>query len=500
MLKKTLVEQVKAARRVNTPVISIATADQWATAEAIYEALNGAPKWAWDALRGLHPVNDEGEKAMVALGDVREIASKTGNPRAMLDFIQQAPPKALIVMHNAHRFVDDPVVATGIGVLRDRFKADKRTLVTLAPAFNLPGELQQDVVALDEPMPNDEQLGAILKGLLEGAKGVKAPSEAQRTQVVAAARGLSAFLAEQTFAMSMTPEGLNIEECWERKRAAVNQTPGLKFCSNDCTFDDVRGLDQIAGFMKSVFSGANAPQAVLRIDEIDKHMAGSQGGDLSGVSADALGAVLRWMEDERHTGFLAIGPGGAGKSLVSKAIGGTFGVPTLEGDLGAAKGSLVGQSEERIRTLLKVASGVAGGGRILVVATCNRMAALPPELRRRFTFGTWYFDLPTDEGRKAIWKLYLDRYKIKSVNLPDDNDWTGAEIRNCCELAANLGITPEAAAAYIVPVAKSAPEAVRDLRENANGRFLNAASEGVYKMSPKATSAATKGRALTMEG
>jgi hypothetical protein len=499
MTQKNLTEQMRAARRVNTPLIAISTADQWATAEALYETLNGVPKWAWDALRGLHAVNDEGDKALASLGDPREIAAKTGNPRAMLDLIQRAPAKTIVVMHNAHRFIEDPVVATGIGVVRDQFKADKRTLVLLSPGITLPAELQQDVVVLDEPMPNDEQLGAILTSLYEGAKGVPPATPEQRVQAVAATRGLSSFLAEQTYAMSLSPEGLKVDECWERKRVSVNQTPGLTFCKNDVTFDDVRGLDQIAGFMQAVFTGKNRPSAILRVDEIDKHMAGATGGDLSGTSADALGAKLRWMEDERHTGFLAIGPGGAGKSLVSKAIGGTFGVPTLELDLGAAKGSLVGESERKIRQALKVASGVAGGGRILVVGTCNRIAALPPELRRRYTMGTWMFDLPTEQGRSAIWKLYLERYEIKDRNLPDDTDWTGAEIRNVCELASNLGIKLEQAAQYIVPVAKSAPEAVRDLRELADSRFLNAAAPGVYRK-PGITNTRAGKRAVEMEG
>jgi SpoVK/Ycf46/Vps4 family AAA+-type ATPase len=356
-------------------------------------------------------------------------------------------------------------------------------LVPLGPTVPLPLELQQDVVALNEPMPDDAALGGVLDELYKGVRGVPPATAEQRGKVIAATRGLSAFLAEQTFAMGMSTQGMDVDSCWERKRAAVNQTNGLKFNTTKETFDDIRGLDQIATFMGALFKGENAPRAVLRIDEIDKQLAGATGGDLSGVSADALGAVLRWTEDEGHTGFVAIGPGGSGKSLVSKAIGGTFGVPTLEADLGAAKGGIVGQSEERIRTLLKVVSGVAGGGRVLLVATCNRMASLPPELRRRMKFGMWYFDLPTAEGREAIWRLYFERYKLGAFApglLPQDEGWTGAEIRNCCELASDLSVSVKDAATYIVPIIRSAPEQVRELRDMADGRFLDAAREGVY--------------------
>jgi hypothetical protein len=501
---KKLIEQVKAARKVNTPLIAITTADQWRTAEEVLAAMNGkegtspVPKLAWDAMRGLHAVNDEGTKALNTLGNPAEIAMKTGNPAAMLDLAQRLPAKTVVLFHNAHRFLDNPVVSTGIGVLRDQYKADKRTLVLLAPTLTLPIELQQDVVTFDEPMPDDEMLGKILADLYQGSKGCPDPTVEQRVQATAAARGLSAFLAEQTYAMSMSSAGLDVDACWDRKRTSINRTPGLKFNRNDLTFKDVRGLGQIEKFCRLVFNGKNAPRAVLRIDEIDKYLAGAGGGDLSGVSADALGVILRWMEDEGHTGFLALGPGGAGKSLVSKAIGGTFAVPTLEGDLGGVKGSLVGESERQIRQMLKIASGVAGG-RVFVVATCNRMSAIPPELQRRF-FGQWFFDLPSAEGRKDIWRLYLDKFKVEQADLlPDDTDWTGAEIFKCCSFAADHGISPEEASQFVIPVAKSNAGTLRELRELADGRFHSASEPGEYRM-PRAPKATAAGRSFTVEG
>jgi hypothetical protein len=45
-------------------------------------------------------------------------------------------------------------------------------------------------------------------------------------------------------------------------------------------------------------------------------------------------------------------------------------------------------------TEIKV-DAVAQEGRMLFIATCNSIASLPPELRRRFTLGTFFFDLPT---------------------------------------------------------------------------------------------------------
>jgi hypothetical protein len=63
--------------------------------------------------------------------------------------------------------------------------------------------------------------------------------------------------------------------------------------------------------------------------------------------------------------------------------------------------SLVGASSERLRTVLKIIDAVSQG-HMRFVATGNSIMSLPPELRRRFTPGTFFFDLPTSEQREAM--------------------------------------------------------------------------------------------------
>jgi hypothetical protein len=45
-------------------------------------------------------------------------------------------------------------------------------------------------------------------------------------------------------------------------------------------------------------------------------------------------------------------------------------------------------------------------GRSLWIATCNSIASLPPELRRRLALGTFFFDLPASDERQHIWNIY----------------------------------------------------------------------------------------------
>jgi hypothetical protein len=178
------------------------------------------------------------------------------------------------------------------------------------------------------------------------------------------------------------------------------------------------------------------------------------------------------------------------------ATGAACQADTITLDLGGMKASLVGQSEQNIRNALRVLDSVAEN--TFWIATCNNLAAVPPELRRRFKAGVWFFDLPTAEEREALWTMYLARYEVPDVRPLNDNGWSGAEIRNCCESASDLSITPREAAEWIVPAATSASEQIEALRRGASGKYVSASNGGPY-MYPgpcSTTIEAPSGRAL----
>jgi hypothetical protein len=79
------------------------------------------------------------------------------------------------------------------------------------------------------------------------------------------------------------------------------------------------------------------------------------------------------------------------------------------------------------------------------------IATLSPELRRRFTLGTFFFDLPKGEERHAVWKISESRYGVAGQR-PDDDGWTGAEIKECCREAYRLRMPITESARHVVPV------------------------------------------------
>src|SRR5262249_27645499 len=256
----------------------------------------------------------------------------------------------------------------------------------------------------------------------------------------------------------------------------------------------------IKTFMRRVITGKNPPRVIVFIDEIEKMLAAGAQGDTSGVSQGFLGTMLSYMQDHNSRGTIFVGPPGAAKSAVAKATGAEAGVPTIALDLGGMKGSLVGQSEERLRAALKVITAV-GGDNALFIATCNGIATLPPELRRRFGLGTWFFNLPDREERQAIWELYFKKYDVPDFRIEFSHEgWTGAEIKQCCMLAHDLDITLKEASAYIVPVARAAKETIETLRRESDGRYLSASYPGVYTSQQTGAETVPKKRALNVKG
>lgn len=171
-------------------------------------------------------------------------------------------------------------------------------------------------------------------------------------------------------------------------------------------------------------------RCVVWLDEIEKALAGAtQGGADGGVSSDALGTVLSWMQERTGEAF--------------------------------------------------------------VIATSNDVSALPPELLRKGRFDElWFVDLPNTRERAEILKAALRSHKRHGVKIDTMKvaeaclDFTGSEIAAIVPDAlyaafAQTGreITTKdllAAAKTIVPLAKTASDKIEKLRNWAAGRARRA--------------------------
>ena len=120
---------------------------------------------------------------------------------------------------------------------------------------------------------------------------------------------------------------------------------------------------------------------------------------------------------------------------------------------------------------------------MFVVCTANDVSKLPPEFGRSERFdGVFFLDLPGRAEKDAIWNIYRQVFEIdKNQRFPKDDNFTGAEIKACCRLAALLDVSLVQAAQNVVPVAVTAAESVERLRTWASGRCLSADQPGIYQ-------------------
>jgi SpoVK/Ycf46/Vps4 family AAA+-type ATPase len=300
---------------------------------------------------------------------------------------------------------------------------------------------------------------------------------------------LTRYESEAAFSLSLVRhKHVQADAVWELKCQTLKKSGLLTLHRGGETFADLGGLDSLKSFCSRALR-RQGPQDPLK----------------------------------RARGILLLSPPGCGKSQFAKSLGNEVGRPTICMDIGTLMGSLVGSTEANIRQALRIAdamapsilfideidkglSGVASSGQtdsgvsarlfgyflswlndhesdVFVVATCNDISRLPPEFSRSERFdGIFFVDLPGVAQRRTIWRMYVEKFGLDATQpKPVDADWSGAEIRACCRLAALLDVPLVEAAQNVVPVARTAHESVERLRQWASGRCLSADMPGIYK-------------------
>ena len=417
-----------------------------------------------------------------------ETDSGASDPLAAIRAINSlASPEgtAILVLQNFHRFMQSAEVVQALAQQVVTGKQNRTIIVVLSPVVSLPVELEKLFVVLEHELPDREQLTEIAEGV--ATEEGEFPMGQERETILDAAVGLTRYEAENAFSLSLIREGrLTASTLWEQKAQMLKKSGTLQLYRGGDDFSRLGGLSALKAFTKR-----------------------------------ALLQPSRSNPLKRPRGVMLLSPPGCGKSQFCKALGSEVGRPVLILDVGSLMGSLVGQSEERTRHALrtidamapcllmldeveKAFAGVDGNSDsgvssrmfgtflswlndhssdVFVVCTANDVSKLPPEFSRSERFdGVFFVDLPTREEKDAIWDIYLNLFEIEpSQCRPKDDQFTGAEIRACCRLAALLDVPLMQAAQNVVPVAVTAAESVERLRTWASGRCLDASRPGIYQ-------------------
>ncbi|MFM7732280.1 MAG: AAA family ATPase, partial [Cyanobium sp.] len=360
------------------------------------------------------------------------------------------------------------------------------TLVISAPDWQLPRELEDSITLLELPLPDAEEIGALLRSIAAASGRPLVPAVLE--QLTAACHGLSEQRVRQLAARALARRGElgadDLAEVLEEKRQAIARSELLEYCPSEATPADIGGLEALKLWLEQ------------------RHRA-------FGEEAQRYGLPL-------PRGVLLVGPQGTGKSLTAKAIAHSWGMPLLRLDVGRLFAGLVGASEARTREMIQRAEAMApcvlwieeidkgfggdsrsdGGttqrvlaslltwmaeksSAVFVVATANAVERLPAELLRKGRFDEIFLlELPDRAERRAILDLQLRRrrpsHTIELEVLVDRTEgFSGAELEQTVVEAMHLAFGEGrelgeadliAAASQVVPLSRTAREQLEALR------------------------------------
>jgi AAA+ superfamily predicted ATPase len=319
----------------------------------------------------------------------------------------------------------------------------KRLVLLTPPSWQMPEELEDDLVVLDFDPPSyaelQENYGRLITNIASPEKQPRF-DVAQVDRILAAGAGMTAHEFDNAVARALitnrdslpNPDIDAFSDVIMRVKTEVVKRSEVLEVMEPGSIDEIGGLENLKSWVRK--------------------------------RARCFGQDARDYGIEPPKGIALIGPPGTGKSLGAKAIASVLGIPALKFDVGRVFNSLVGQSEARVRAALKMVdamapcvlmideadkafAGQAGGGgggdsgvgmRVLgailtwmqetkapvfMVVTANRTQNLPSEFLRRGRLDEIFsVTTPHEAERLEVLRIHLrkrgqDPDKIANLKL-----------------------------------------------------------------------------------
>ncbi|MDJ0521514.1 MAG: AAA family ATPase [Planctomycetota bacterium] len=481
--------------RSRLPFLAVHGADE----ERIEQLLTGAarsldmPFYVWTLTRGL-----------LRAGSLRALQRGKTLDEA-LEAAVRMQSEALFLFKDLQRWLDDPATVRRLLDVGRHFGSDRRTLVLAGPDIDLPPTLRHLCATWRLPRPSADDLHALARRVV------------------------------QDFSLSVPVQVALDDEGFER---LVDSLKGMTWTEAEhalrrCVADDlVLSGDDVAGVLEAKRRVLHEG-GVLEYVPVEESL--GQVGGLENLKRwlmlrrDALTDEARAFGLPPPKGVLLLGVQGCGKSLVAKAIAHDWGLPLLRLEAGRIYDKYIGESDKNLEEALSTAEHMApcvlmideiekafayagsvdadGGlsrrifGRLLgwlqdrdapvfLVATCNDVSQLPPELMRKGRFDEIFFvDLPRPEERRMIFTVHLERRDRDPAAFDlgalagASADFSGAEIEQAvvaglyAAFAAGSELTTEVLLQELAatrPLAVTRRESIEALRSWADGRAVSA--------------------------
>ena len=375
---------------------------------------------------------------------------------------------------------------------------DRRCLVILSDQLRLPTELREETTIVDFDLPSIEEISLLVNNLV--GKKLKLSGESLE-QLLKACQGLTRCRIARVLAKCLARSGKVDESAIgvviEEKRQTIRETGILEFIPVQTGLDSVGGLENLKAWVK--------------------------------LRSHSFTDAARDYGLPSPKGVLLAGIQGTGKSLSAKTIAAEWKLPLLRLDVGRLFGGIVGESESRVRQVIKLAEAISpvvlfideieksfsnnqsdgdsGTSRrvfatlltwlaektspVFVVATANNVELLPAELIRKGRLDElFWLSLPTEVERQQIFKVHLNRLRPNNqFNLEllaaRSQEFSGAEIEQVIYDAMQFGFSQNrefttddilGAIADCIPLAKIASHQIEALKDWASRSGAKSAS------------------------
>jgi len=394
-------------------------------------------------------------------GNPNDVGFAAKNPLEALELTEKLTPEtaSIFVLKDYDNFLKDLTITRKLKNLSKTLKTQPKNIIIIAPEVNIPDTLREIITLIEFPLPTyneiNEELSRLMKSLKQEISDdliVNLTTACQGLSLERIRRVLSKVIAQSGNIDASSPK-LIIEE----KKQIIQQTQLLEFQITNRKITDVGGLKNFKEWLN--------------------------------LRSEAYSPAARKYGLPYPKGVLLVGIQGTGKSLAAKTVANEWNLPLLRLDFGRLFGSLVGQSESRVRKMIQIAealspcvlwvdeidkafagaqnSGDSGttsrvlstfltwlsekNSPVFVVATANNIEWIPPEILRKGRFDEVFFvNLPTKEERKEIFNVHLQKVRKDRVNefelslLSDlSKDFSGAEIEQVVIEAMRIGFSKE---------------------------------------------------------
>ena len=493
-------EELENLIKANIPVVQVVTYE-WQRLYGFCVGIaedNELELYTWSVISGLKKWDAE-NKLFIDENDEKD-------PLDIFEWFQeQDTNNCILIVEDFHPFITNENFEI-IRYVRELCRVDaslRKTLIIQTP-FNLNvQEFEKEIPLLEIELPKEETIEAILESTTKDLHYDMKPSSEDIRDIVSASKGLSIMEAEWTYRKIIAEKNkltkFEIQLIVKEKEQIIKKSGILEYFHPEGDFKEVGGMENLKEWL-------------------DKR------GKAFTKDAKDFGLVS-------PKGVMLLGIPGCGKSLVSKTISNEWELPLLKLDLGSVFGSLVGESEARMREALALSeaiapsilwideiekglSGISSGGdggtsakvfgtlltwmqekknEVFVIATANDISALPPELLRKGRFDEIFFvDLPSSIEREEIFKIHIEKKErdINDFNLKkladESKGFSGAEIEEAVNEALFIAYddrgrevnTDDVVKALndTFPLSRTMSDTVKDLRNWAKVRARFASS------------------------